>query len=125
MKIAKQSTARILRNIKDNPLIIQEVQFKLNQDIDGGLLVSLKDFLNREEVKQQGYKNHNIHEYLTASTLLLVFNPGSSSTKIWICAGPGKASYAVFLAPTVIIPASTYSTHKYLRMYFELFRNSY
>ena len=40
MNIAKQSTARILRNIKDNPLIIQEVQFKLNQDIDGGLLVS-------------------------------------------------------------------------------------
>ena len=92
MQIAKQSTARILKNIKDNPLIIQEVQFKLNQDIDGGLLVSLKDFLNREEVKQQGYTHHNILEYLTASALLLVFNPSSSSTKIRICVDPARPS---------------------------------
>ena len=57
------------------------MQFKLNQDIDRGLLVSLDDFLNREEVKQQGYTQDNILDYLTAYVLLLVFNPSSTSTK--------------------------------------------
>ena len=70
---------------------MKEVQFKLNQDIDGGLLVSLDYFLNGE-VKHQGYTHDNILNYLTASALLLVFNPSSSSTKIRICVDPARPS---------------------------------
>ena len=66
MKIANQATVRILKNIKNKPLTVKEVQFKLNKGIDGGLLVSLSDFQNREEVKQQGYTENNKLNYLTA-----------------------------------------------------------
>ena len=76
-----------MRNLKNKPLAIQEVQYKLNQDIDGGLLISLSDFLAREEVKQQGYTENN---NLTTSALLLVYNPASSSTKIRICVDPAR-----------------------------------
>ena len=68
------------------------MQFKLNQDIDGGLLVSLDDFLKRDEVKQQGYTQDNILSYLTASALLLVFSPSSNSTKVRICVDPARPS---------------------------------
>ena len=45
-----------------------------------------------EEVKQQGYTENNILDYLTASALLLVNNPSSSSTQIRICVDPARPS---------------------------------
>ena len=51
-KIAKAASAGILRNLTTRPLATKEIQYKLNQDFDSNLLISLKNFLNKPEVRQ-------------------------------------------------------------------------
>ena len=74
---------KYIQNIKDNPLITQEVKFKKNQDIDRDLLVS---------PKKQGYTHNNILDLITAPAMALVFNPSIISTKVEICVDPAKPS---------------------------------
>ena len=50
IKMAKGATHSILKNLISRPLAMKEVQFKLNQDIDTNVLVSLKDFLKQPDV---------------------------------------------------------------------------
>ena len=50
IKMAKGATASILKNLISRPLATKEVQFKLNQDIDTKVLISLKDFLQEPDV---------------------------------------------------------------------------
>ena len=72
-----------LKNIKDNLLVTQEVQFKINQDIDRDLLVS---------PKKQGYTHNNILDLITAPAMSLAFNPSIISTKVEICVDLAKPS---------------------------------
>ena len=71
---------------------MQEVQFKLNQDIDSKVIVSLKDFLEQPNVISRGINKHNVHNYLTVARLLLMFNPQSQSSKVRLCVDLSRPS---------------------------------
>ena len=92
-KIARGSTASVLRNLKNRPLAVQEIQFKLRQDVDQGTLVRLTDFLNFPDVKDAGITPDNVGNHVTPSSLLLVWNPGSSNTKARLCVSPSRKSW--------------------------------
>ena len=82
IRIVKGATVSILKNIISRPLATREVQFKLNQDIDTNVLISLNDFLQQPDVIARGINKLNVHNYLTAAGLLLMFNPQSQSSKV-------------------------------------------
>ena len=92
IKIAKGATIGVLRNLKSRPLAAKEIQFKLNQDMDSKVLISLKDFLKLDEVIDQGISQDNVHRFLTAAGLLMVFNPQSSSSQVRLCVDPSRVS---------------------------------
>ena len=54
MASAWGSTLSVLKSLRQKPLATQESQYKLNQDIDQGVLISLKDFLLNSEVIGRG-----------------------------------------------------------------------
>ena len=88
--MAKGATSAILRNLTSRPLATKEVQYKLNQDIDSKVLVSLQDFLQQPNVISRGINQHNVHNYLTTAGFLLVFNPQSQSSKVRLCVDPSR-----------------------------------
>ena len=91
-RIAYGSTASVLKNLKDRPLAVREIQFKLRQDVDQGNLIRLSDFLNLSEVKRAGINPATVNDHVTPSSLLLVWNPGSSNTKARLCVSPSRKS---------------------------------
>jgi len=80
----------VLKNLKNRPLAVEELSYKIKQDVDNNLLVPLDEFLKRPEVIAQGFTSENISKYLIASAILLVYNPASSSTKIRLCVDPAR-----------------------------------
>ena len=103
----------MLRNLKNRPLAVEELSYKIKQDVDNNLLVPLDEFLKRPEVIAQGFTSENISKYLIASAILVMYNPASSSTKIRLCVGParqtasGQSINQVFRAGHPHIPAIT------------------
>ena len=49
-KITLSSTVSVLRGLRGISLIVQELQFKLKQDIASGTLVKLSDFLQTPDI---------------------------------------------------------------------------
>ena len=82
IKIGRAATCSILKSLSTRPLAVQEVQYKLNTDVDSNVLISLSDFLQQADVKSYGITQHNVHQYLAISGLLLVYNPQSQSSKV-------------------------------------------
>ena len=88
--IARHATSSVLRNLKNRPLAVEELSYKIKQDVDNNLLVPLDEFLKRPEVIAQGFTSENISKYLIASAILVMYNPASSSTKIRLCVDPAR-----------------------------------
>ena len=44
IKIGKSATLSILKSLSSRPLVVKEIQYKLNTDIDSNVLISLRDF---------------------------------------------------------------------------------
>ena len=93
-KIAKNATCSVLRNLRNRPLAVKELDYKIKQDVDNSLLIPLEDFLLKPEVISQGFNKDNIANYLIASAILLVYNPNSTSTKIRLCVDPTRQTYS-------------------------------
>ena len=91
-RLARSSSATILKTLSTRPLATKELLFKLNQDIDSEVLVSLKDFLNRPDVKDRDITKFNVHNYLMTMALILVTNPHNQSSKIRLCVDPSHKS---------------------------------
>ena len=72
----------MLKNLKNRPLAVEELSYKIKQDVDNNLLVPLDEFLKRSEVIAQRFTSENISKYLIASAILVMYNDASSSTKI-------------------------------------------
>ena len=47
------------------PLASQEVNFKICQDVDSKVLISLRNFLKQHDVQARGINSSNVHNYLT------------------------------------------------------------
>ena len=88
--IAKSATTSVLRNLKNRPLAVQELAYKIKQDIDNKLLIPLDDFLKKPDVIAQGFTPENISKFLISSAILLVYNPASTSSKVRLCVDPAR-----------------------------------
>ena len=75
IKIGRAATCSILKSLSMHPLSVQEVQYKLNTNVESNVLISLSDFLQQSDVKSHGITQHNVHQYLAISGLLLL-SPG-------------------------------------------------
>ena len=58
------------------------------QDCDSKALISLREFLKQPSVVRKGITPENVHQYLTTSGVLVVFNAQSSLSKVWLCIDP-------------------------------------
>ena len=74
-RMARGLSLAILRNLVGRPLATREIEYKIQQDLDSKVLISLKDFLQLPDVIGRGITEQNVHQYLTAAALLIVFNP--------------------------------------------------
>ena len=54
MQAARISSLSALKKLADKPFMSKEIGFKLSEDVNQGVLVKLKDFLQLEEVKKLG-----------------------------------------------------------------------
>ena len=54
INMARQQTVSILKGLKDKPLVTQELNFKIQQDVKTEGLISLSDFLNKPSVISKG-----------------------------------------------------------------------
>ena len=61
INIAERSSVALLRTLVGQPLITQEIGYKIRQDLDSKVLISLKDFLKLPEVVGRGITEDNIH----------------------------------------------------------------
>ena len=62
------------------------------------MLISLKEFLHLPDVAGRGITEQNLHQYLTAATLLIVLNPNSQSSKVRLCVDPSRPSRSTNLS---------------------------
>ena len=51
---ARLSSLSALKTLQHKPETARELTFKLHEDVDNGVLVSLEDFLKLPEVKESG-----------------------------------------------------------------------
>ena len=89
-QIALSSTLSLIKSLNNRPESVKEIKYKIKQDIDQGALISLDDFLELKLVRDQGINRTNISQYITASSLLLVYNAHSRSSPIRLCADPSR-----------------------------------
>ena len=94
--------------MKGKPNSINEIQFKIRQDIDSRVLVSLEDFLKYEEVIKLGINKSNVNEYLTCTPLLLIYNPHSKSSPIQLCADPSSKNKKGASINDTILPGNAH-----------------
>ena len=92
LNMACHATMAIMKNLQNRPLAVKELQYKLRQDCDSQVLLSLCEFLKQPSVIAKGITAHNVHQHLTTSGLLVVFNPHSSSSKVRLCVDPSHQS---------------------------------
>ena len=90
IKIAKASSANILKKLRNLPYSAAEINHKIEQDVKNHALVSLREFLSKDEVIKLGINTKNVLNHLTASALLLAYNPASSNTKVRLCVNPAR-----------------------------------
>ena len=52
IEIAKRLSVSLLRSLVGRPVITQEIGYKIRQDLDSKVLISLRDFLKLREVME-------------------------------------------------------------------------
>ena len=98
IEIAERSSAALLKTLVGQPLITQEIGYKIRQDLDSRVLISLKDFLKLPDIVGRGITEENVHQHLMAAALLIVFNLNSQSSKVCLCMDPSRQSRSTNLS---------------------------
>ena len=87
---ARVSSLSALSKLKNKPYMSQELEYKLAQDVDSGILMKLEDFLELDEVKKKGIDKYNAHELVCPSPVHIVCNPSSKSTPVRLVVAPNR-----------------------------------
>lgn len=111
MAATNASTISILKSLRQKPLAMLELQYKIQQDVDQGVLVSLDHFLQNLEVVDKGITRENVAWLIIPAALLLVINPNSESSKVCLCVDPlwprkssAQSLNDYFLLPILHVP---------------------
>ena len=89
---ARNSSLSALKRLKDKPYMSQELEYKLAQDVDSGVLMKLEEFLKLDEVKEKGIDKYNAHELVCPSPIHIVCNPVSKSSPVRLVVAPNRVN---------------------------------
>merc|ERR1712112_119603 len=84
------SSLSAIRTLQDKPHMAAEVMFKLRSDVNNGVLLKLKDFLQLPEVHEAGISKKNVQDFICPAPLHIVANVNSKSSPVRLVIAPHR-----------------------------------
>ena len=87
---SQAATRRIIKQLGGKPKTVQELGFKILQEMESGILFTLEDFIKRPDAIAAGITLENVSAYAMYAGLLLVINDHSMSTPARLVYNPAQ-----------------------------------
>ena len=91
---AKMSSLSALKTLQNKPAMAKELTYKLRADVNNGILLKLKDFLELPETKQAGLNYQNAQKFICPAPVHLVANVNSKSSPLRMVIAPHQPHIA-------------------------------